>query len=142
MPMALPSPFTNRTMRPNAPTCTSAQIPRSSGLIRPSPVTGVGSVNTRPAPPIARVARWTKCQSLTKPSVLEYWHIGETTIRFVSVRSRKVIGSKRCGIALHCAKHEAGEESRHVREFARGPELGLHFLPLGDGGFSIMFTGM
>ena len=48
--------------------CASFQIPRSSGLMRPSGVTPVASVNTRPAPPTARLPRCTRCQSLAKPS--------------------------------------------------------------------------
>src|SRR4051812_45707319 len=100
MPAALPSPFTKRTIRASAPTCASCQMPRSSGLIRPSAVTAVASVNTRPAPPMARVPRWTRCQSFANPSELEYWHMGETTIRLGRVRWRRVSGSKRCGITI------------------------------------------
>src|SRR5262245_54019691 len=84
-----------------------------------------------------------KCQSLANPSVLEYWHIGETTIRFGSVRSRRVIGSKRCGIALHCAKQEAGEERARVDEVA-GPAAAGHFFAFAaeDGFSAVMFTGV
>src|SRR5213596_2388826 len=74
-------------------------MPRSFGLIRPAAVTADASVKTSAAPPIARLARWTKCQSVEKPSTQEYWHIGETTIRLASVRSRMESGSNRCGIA-------------------------------------------
>ena len=35
-------------------------------------VTAVASVNTSPAPPMARLPRWTRCQSLARPSTLEY----------------------------------------------------------------------
>src|SRR5580765_4743510 len=55
---------------------------------------------TSAAPPTARVPRCTKCQSFEKPSTLEYWHIGETTMRFCSVRERSDSGSKRCDIPL------------------------------------------
>jgi hypothetical protein len=37
---------------------------------------------------------------LANPSVLEYWHIGETTMRFDSVRSRRVRGSNTAGTSL------------------------------------------
>src|SRR5580658_5893409 len=55
-------------------------MPRSCGLMRPSADTAQASVKTREAPPTARLPRWTRCQSLAKPSVLEYWHMGETTM--------------------------------------------------------------
>src|ERR1700690_1649009 len=63
--------------------------------MRPSGVTAVASVNTRPAPPAARAPRWTRCQSLAKPSMLEYWHIGETAMRFGRVTSRNEIGENK-----------------------------------------------
>src|SRR6266850_8463655 len=73
-------------------------MPRSCGLMRPSAVTAVASVITSAAPPTAREPRWTRCQSLANPSWLEYWHIGETTMRWGSVRPREGKGSKRLGI--------------------------------------------
>ena len=63
-------------------------MPRSTGLIRPSAVTAAASVSTAPAPPTARLPRWTMCHSLANPSRLEYSHIGETTMRLRSVTSR------------------------------------------------------
>ncbi len=59
--------------------------------MRPSGLTAVLSVMISPAPPTARLPRWTKCQSPTTPSSAEYMHMGETTIRFSSSvpRSRK-----------------------------------------------------
>src|SRR5580765_2993506 len=79
-------------------------MPRSCGLMRPSAVTALASVRTSAAPPAARVPRCTKCQSFEKPSTLEYWHIGETTIRFDSVRDLRTSGSKRCDILLDYAE--------------------------------------
>src|SRR5207237_5537177 len=35
-----------------------------------------------------------------KPSSLEYWHIGETAIRFWNITSRSVNGSNRCGMVF------------------------------------------
>src|SRR6476469_5532558 len=68
-------------------------MPRSTGLIRPSAVTAAASVSTAPAPPTARLPRWTRCQSFANPSVLEYSHIGDTMIRLRSVTSRSFSGS-------------------------------------------------
>ena len=76
--------------------CSSFQRPRSPGLMRPSGVTALASVITRPAPPTARDPRCTRCQSLAKPSSEEYSHMGETAIRLRKVISRIVKGEKRC----------------------------------------------
>ena len=72
----------------------SLQRPRQSGVIRPAGSTAVASRIRSPAPPRARWPRWIRCQSLASPSTAEYWHIGETTIRFASVSPRRRIGSK------------------------------------------------
>src|SRR6187402_3356598 len=66
--------------------------------MRPSAVTAAASVRTAPAPPTARLPRWTMCQSLANPSRLEYSHIGETTMRLRSVTSR-------------CCREENSEEA-------------------------------
>src|SRR5258705_10682331 len=58
--------------------------------MRPSAVPAGASVITSAAAPTAREPRWTRCQSLANPSWLEYWHIGETTMRWGSVRPREV----------------------------------------------------
>src|ERR1700692_4501300 len=63
--------------------------------MRPSGLTAFASVITRAAPPIARLPRWTKCQSLANPSTEEYSHIGETAMRCGSVRLRSFSGEKR-----------------------------------------------
>ena len=57
--------------------------------------TAVASVKTSPAPPTARLPRWTRCQSLAKPSSQEYSHIGETTMRLESVTEPICRGEKR-----------------------------------------------
>src|SRR3977135_1114657 len=62
--------------------------------MRPSAVTADASVITSAAPPTARDPRCTRCQSDANPSVLEYWHIGDTTTRWGSVRPRVTNGSK------------------------------------------------
>ncbi len=60
--------------------------------MRPTAETCVASVNTMPAPPMARAPRCCKCQSSPSPSVALYWHIGDTTMRLRAVTERKVIG--------------------------------------------------
>src|SRR6476619_6555278 len=63
--------------------------------MRPSAVTTEASVNTTAAPPTARLPRCTRCQSFAKPSMLEYWHIGDTITRLGSVNERSGNGSNR-----------------------------------------------
>ena len=63
--------------------------------MRPSGSTAAASVNTNPAPPTARLPKWTRCQSLLKPSWLEYWHIGETKTRFGKVTPANWIGENK-----------------------------------------------
>src|ERR1700720_1025702 len=72
-------------------------MPKSCGLIRPSGETPAASVKTSEAPPTARLPKCTRCQSVAKPSVLEYWHIGETIIRLRSGTSRICRLSKSTG---------------------------------------------
>jgi hypothetical protein len=75
-------------------------MPASAGVMRPSGDTAAASATTRAAPPRARPARWAKCQSLIRPSSAEYWHMGETMMRFLRVTSFSVKESKRAGIVL------------------------------------------
>jgi hypothetical protein len=56
--------------------------------------TALASVITSPAPPVAKAPRCTKCQSFANPSSLEYWHIGDTPIRFLNSTSRNLSGEK------------------------------------------------
>lgn len=63
--------------------------------MRPSGLTAVASVRTRPAPPMARLPRWTMCQSVAKPSGEEYSHMGETAMRLGRVKPRSFNGAKR-----------------------------------------------
>jgi len=85
-------------MRLSSGMCSSFQIPRSLGVMRPSGLTELASVMTRPAPPIARLPRWTRCQSFAKPSMHEYSHMGETAIRLGRVRLRSLRGAKRWSV--------------------------------------------
>src|SRR4051794_38072799 len=92
IPAVAPWRWTNSTMRAQAACCSAFQSPVSSGEIRPSGVTTVASVKTRPAPPRAKEPRCTRCQSFGTPSTAEYWHIGATHTRLRTVTSRRVIG--------------------------------------------------
>src|SRR5690242_11887833 len=60
--------------------------------MRPTGLTFVISVITSAAAPSENWPRCIRCQSLAVPSVELYWHIGETTTRFGSIRPRMVIG--------------------------------------------------
>src|SRR5580704_4743247 len=108
----------NRVMRASISMCSSFQIPRSWGLMRASGNTAVASVKTREAPPTARLPRCTRCQSVAKPSVLEYWHIGETIIRLGSRTSRICRLSKSIGWLpeIHC--HGSRGEASIARGFS------------------------
>src|SRR3954469_23335361 len=77
----------------------SSQMPVSPCVIRPRRSTAVASMNTMPAPPCANLPRWTRCQSVTWPSTAEYWHIGETTMRFLVLTPRKAISSNSMALA-------------------------------------------
>ena len=82
-------------MRASGGMWSSDQMPRSPGVMRPSGETAAASVKTRPAPPMARLPRWTSCQSSARPSVELYWHMGETAMRLGKVTLRWVSGEKR-----------------------------------------------
>src|SRR5271157_4301837 len=70
-------------------TCVSKYIPVSAGEIRPTSCTAEASVITSAAPPTARLPRCTRCHVPGWPSFAEYWHIGETPMRFLNSISRK-----------------------------------------------------
>ena len=76
------------TIRDHAATCSGSHMPVHPGEILASRLTSVISVKTSPAPPMARLPRCTRCQSLGVPSSAEYWHMGETQTRFGSSRPR------------------------------------------------------
>ncbi len=93
-PATAPCPSTNRTTRASGSIWASSHSPRSPGEMRPRASTAVASNTTMPAPPTARLPRWTRCQSFATPSVAEYWHMGDTAIRLRSVTSRSCRGVK------------------------------------------------
>src|SRR4051794_55206 len=105
-------------MRAHASRWASFHRPVSWGLIRPSAVTAVASVRSRPKPPCARAPRFTRCQSVGTPSrrSTEYWHIGASQIRLRTVSPRRVTGSKS---ALTQGSTEA--RRRAFRTAASGP---------------------
>src|ERR1700681_2341364 len=77
--------------------------------MRPSRSTCVASRTSKPAPELASMPRCVMCQSLPTPSLALYWHIGETTMRFGTVRPASFIGeNKALGIDGHCGWREAG----------------------------------
>src|SRR6476619_2380321 len=63
--------------------------------MRPCGLTLVISHITRPAAPSDMLPSHIRCQSLAEPLSELYWHIGDTTTRFGSVRPRMVIGENR-----------------------------------------------
>ena len=82
-----------RCARPSRCRCPPARCGRAAS-------TAVASMKTMPAPPAARLPRWTRCQSLEKPSSAEYWHMGETPMRLRKVISRRVSGSRSITVRL------------------------------------------
>src|SRR5579871_884757 len=101
-----------RAIRSSGSKCFSLQTPRSCGEIRPSGVTAAASVNTSPAPPVARAARCAKCQSFANPSTEEYWHIGETPIRLAKSTSRIRSLLNKCGMGQESQVEGLGEVQR------------------------------
>ena len=73
-------------------------MPAQPGEMRPSRETSVISAMTSPAPPAARAARCVRWKSFGVPSTAEYMHIGETTTRFGSTRSRSLSGVNIAGV--------------------------------------------
>ncbi len=71
MPTAAPRARTKPVMRAQASRCASFHMPVQPKVMRPSGDTAVASVNTSPAPPIARLPRCTRCQSSGTPSLAE-----------------------------------------------------------------------
>src|SRR5438067_2856603 len=105
-------------------------MPRSCGLMRPVAVTAVASVNTSAAPPTARLPRCTKCQSLAKPSTLEYSHIGETTIRFASVTPRRFSASNRCATGGSIDRRREDQIVLPLLSVPGSPERGRKLRPV------------
>src|SRR5436853_7060540 len=65
--------------------------------MRPSGVTPVASIIIRPAPEHAYCPTCMRCQSFMLPSSAEYWHIGDTAMRFGSVTPPRSNGVKSLG---------------------------------------------
>ena len=77
-----------------AASLSSEYMPAHFSVIRPSGLTCVASVITRAPAPSENEPRCIRCQSPAEPLSELYWHIGETAMRFLSVRPRSVIGEK------------------------------------------------
>ena len=109
--------------------CASDHRPRSIGLMRPSCDTAHASVITQPAPPTARLPRWTRCHDPGLPSGVEYMHIGDTTTRLRKVTERRLKGEKRCDISVascslrhpRCRKRCGRARAERVRRGACRP---------------------
>src|ERR1700730_8580352 len=71
-------------------------MPRSAAVLRASEETAVASTITSAAPPAARAPRLTRCQSVARPSVAQYWLMGEIAMRLRSATSRMRNGENRC----------------------------------------------
>src|SRR5690349_14880590 len=100
--------------------------------MRPCRSTWVASTTSKPAPELASMPRCVRCQSLATPSLALYWHIGDTTMRFASVRSASLIGENRAlGIGLHIVwtDWDAGNGLRDLKR-VNGAML---IVTLGDG---------
>src|SRR5260370_32415136 len=65
--------------------------------MRPSGVMPVASTIISPAPEQANWPRCMRCQSVMRPSCAEYWHIGDTTMRFGRVIPPSWIGVESLG---------------------------------------------
>src|SRR5436305_1607341 len=65
--------------------------------MRPSGVTPVASTIISPAPEQANWPTCMRCQSVMLPSSAEYWHIGDTTMRFGSVMPPSSMGVNSLG---------------------------------------------
>src|SRR5579864_7095529 len=113
----------------------SSQRPRSPIVPQPRRSTLVDSTITRPAPPTAKRPTFIKCQGVGNPCTPEYWCIGATTTRFLSVMSRSAMdeNSSGCGMrllrdsrrivttlpsAVHCVARFAAFFSDFFRELA------------------------
>ena len=118
--LASVSACTKSTMRFQAASCAGAYIPVQPGVMRPSGETQVISVTTRPAPPLARSARCTRCQSVGVPSAARYCAIGETTTRFSRCIPRKRKGVNMGGRAalglwpVACSSNHISAPSSHA----------------------------
>src|ERR1700751_1406793 len=76
--------------------------------MRPIASTCVASMQNIAAPDSARLLMWVKCQSVAEPSTDEYWHIGDTMMRFARLRPRKEIGVKSVLMGMIRGKERGG----------------------------------
>src|SRR3954469_17185726 len=88
--------------------------------MRPSGVTPVASTIMSPAPEQANWPMCMSCQSVMVPSMAEYWHIGETTIRLGSVMPPSSMGVKSLGGCNRDAPFREGLAQRRGEEHRAG----------------------
>src|ERR1041384_528771 len=121
MPATAPCDSMKRASGANASACRCDQLPLSQNVMRPSGDTPLASTITSPAPPTARDPRCTKCQSLGRPSSLEYWHIGETKMRLRNATLRIVyeLKSRDMGASCIIARHEETDSLHRTRSDSR-----------------------
>src|SRR5512141_658582 len=77
-------------------------------VMRPWRSTGVASTTTMPAPELASMARWPRCQSVAEPSSALYWHIGATWMRLATSTEPSVIGENRADMDFLGVKRRDG----------------------------------
>src|ERR1700680_4869061 len=91
------------------------------GEMRPFIVTVVISTINKPAAPMDNEPRCIRCQSVAQPSVELYWHMGDTTMRFGRVRSRRLMGENRALGTLPSFRTASAARLARSREPVRGP---------------------
>src|SRR5437870_12909153 len=100
-------------------------MPRSWGEMGHSGLTALAEVSKRAAQTKMREPRCTKCESFAKPPSLEYWHMGETTMRLRSTTSRSSRASNSmrlgCGRPSGDAIEQGGERLRPRHRQLAGP---------------------
>ena len=123
---------------------TRPNLPAKSG---PSGVTAAASVRTSPAPPTARVPRWTKCQSFAKPvlaGILAHRR-NPDAVRKTTSRKRSSLNKCAMRIPFHFPQASAPGSSRFLRwqryeslrrygKLDEPSQCLTHPVPLGDAG--------
>src|SRR4051812_40974500 len=98
-------------MRRQAETCSGEYIPVHPGVMRPSGDMQVISVTIKPAPPNARLPRWTRWKSFGVPFSAQYMSIGDTTTRLSSRNSLSLNEVNMGGIDLSVPLLPANQRS-------------------------------
>ena len=83
--------------------CSSYHMPPSSGLIRPSGDDGGRLDHHQPGAADGAAGEVHDVPVVREPVRLEYWHIGDMTMRLRSSRPRRRSGEKRRSLSLSCS---------------------------------------